>query len=390
MVSERMMVAMESGSWIRKMFEEGARMKAQLGAENVFDFSLGNPDLPPPKELLERLSSSADTAGIHGYMPNSGFVDVREKIAAYLKGIHGFEFSSGDILMTVGASGAINVALKTLLSSNDEVIVITPYFMEYNFYISNFDGVMVPVKCKDDFSLDIDSIAKAITDRTKAIILNCPNNPSGKIYTDEEYANLSKVIGDKDICVISDEPYNTLVFDETPVPSVFKHFKRCFLANSFSKSLSLAGERIGYLAVSPNMPNREQFCAAMVFANRTLGFVNAPSIFQKVAADFIGVSNNRDEYRERSLFLHKELTEIGYECADPKATFYLFPKTPCDDDDRFSSLALNHGIIVVPGAGFGYKGHFRLSLCMPLENIKRSIPHFKALYEECKAERSSI
>ncbi len=383
MVSNSLLTAMESGSWIRKMFEEGARMKARLGVENVFDFSLGNPDLPPPKELLERLAGFADTPGIHGYMPNSGYADVREKVADYLKSLHSLDFTANDILMTVGASGAINVALKTLLSRGDEVIVIAPYFMEYNFYIANFGGVMVPVQCGDNFSLDIDNIKNAITDRTKAIILNCPNNPSGKIYTDEEYAALAGLIGESDICIISDEPYNTLVFDDTPVPSVFKHFKRCFLANSFSKSLSLAGERIGYLALSPNMPGREQFAAAMTFANRTLGFVNAPSIFQKIAADFIGVSNNKDAYRERVTFLYNALTEIGYECAEPKATFYLFPKTPGGDDDRFVELAAKHGIILVPGAGFGLKGFFRLSLCMSLDDIKRSIPHFEALYKEC-------
>ncbi len=384
MVSSKMLDAMQSGSWIRKMFEEGARMKAKLGVENVFDFSLGNPDLPPPKELLDQLGALADSKGIHGYMPNSGFADVRTKVAGYLSGVHGLQFSADDILMTVGASGAINVALKTILSSKDEVIVITPYFMEYRFYIGNFDGVMVPVECKSDFSLDIDNIKNAINDRTKAIILNSPNNPSGKIYSDEEYSKLAALIEDKDICIISDEPYNTLVFDDTPVPSVFKHFKKCFVANSFSKSLSLAGERIGYLAISPNMPNIEQFRAAMTFANRTLGFVNAPSMFQKLAADFIGVSNNRDAYRERSQFLYKALTEIGYECAEPKATFYLFPKTPGGDDDAFAAKAIEHGIILVPGAGFGYGGHFRLSLCMPLEDIKRSVEHFRALYNECK------
>ncbi len=383
MVTEKMTAAMQSGSWVRKMFEEGAKMKAQLGAENVFDYSLGNPDLPPPKALIEKLRDLADTQGIHGYMPNSGFADTRQKVAKYLESLHGLTFTSEEIVMTVGASGAINVALKTIISQGDEVIVIAPYFMEYRFYIDNVGGTMVPVDCGDNFSMDISKISQAITAKTKAIILNCPNNPSGKIYTDTEYAELSKIIGDKDICIISDEPYSTLVFDDTPLPSVFKHFKRCFLADSFSKSLSLAGERVGYLAMSPNMPQKEVFAAALGFANRTLGFVNSPSIFQKLAGDFIGTSNNLEAYKERSNYLYKALTDIGYSCAEPKATFYLFPKSLMSNDTEFAAKAIEHGLIFVPGSGFGCPGYFRLSLCMPIEDIKRSVAKFKALYDEC-------
>ncbi len=384
MVTEKMTAAMQSGSWVRKMFEEGARMKAQLGAENVFDFSLGNPDLPPPADLIEQLRSIADTNGIHGYMPNSGYADTRQKVASYLNKRHGQEFSVNDIVMTVGASGAINIALKTILNPGDEVIVIAPYFMEYRFYIDNFAGVMVPVDCGEKFSIDTAKIAAAITPKTKAIILNCPNNPSGKIYTDAEYASLAELIKDTDIYIISDEPYSTLVFDDTPVPSVFAHFDRCFLADSFSKSLSLAGERVGYLAISPNMPEKDTFTAALAFANRTLGFVNSPAIFQKLAGDFIGTSNNLEAYKERSKLLYDALTEIGYECAEPKATFYLFPKTLLADDTEFANKAISHGLIIVPGSGFGCPGYFRLSLCMPIEDIKRSIDKFKALYDECK------
>ncbi len=385
MITEKMLTLMKGGSWVRKMFEEGAKMKAQLGAENVFDYSLGNPDLPPPKELIEQLKSTADIKGIHGYMPNSGFVDTRQKIAAYLTKEHGLDFTADDLVMTVGASGAINVALKTIISPGDEVIVIAPYFMEYCFYIDNFGGVMVPVECGEDFSIDAGKISAAITEKTKAIIINSPNNPSGKIYTDEDYAALAELINDTEIHIISDEPYRTLIFDDTPLPSVFKHFKRAFLADSFSKSLSLAGERIGYLAISPNMPDKEGYVSALSFANRTLGFVNSPSIFQKLAGDFIGVSNNLAEYKQRVKYLYNALTEIGYECAEPKATFYLFPKSLIADDAEFAKKAISHGLIVVPGSGFGCPGYFRLSLCMPMEDIKRSVEKFKALYDECNA-----
>ncbi len=384
MVTEKLKTSMQSGSWVRKMFEEGAKMKAQLGAENVFDYSLGNPDLPPPQELIDRLREMADAKGIHGYMPNSGHADSRQRIAAYLTTKHGKNFTAEDLVMTVGASGAINIALKTILSPGDEVIVVAPYFMEYRFYIDNFDGVMVPVDCGEDFTIDVNKISAAITPKTKAIILNSPNNPSGKIYTDEEFAALAKLINKTDIFVISDEPYSTLVFDDTILPSIFKHFNKAFLADSFSKSLSLAGERIGYLAISPDMPEKDVFCAALAFANRTLGFVNSPSIFQKLAGEFIGVSNNLDEYRERSNYLYNALTEIGYECNKPRATFYLFPKSLMADDTEFAKKAISHGIIVVPGSGFGCPGYFRLSLCLPMEDIKRSVEKFKALYDECK------
>ncbi len=384
MVTEKLKTSMQNGSWVRKMFEEGAKMKAQLGAENVFDYSLGNPDLPPPPELIDRLRELADNSGIHGYMPNSGHADSRNKIASYLTTKHSKNFTAQDLIMTVGASGAINVALKTIVSPGDEVIVIAPYFMEYRFYIDNFGGVMVPVECKEDFSIDVDKISAAITPKTKAIILNSPNNPSGKIYTDEEYSTLAGLINNTEIFVISDEPYSTLVFDDTVLPSVFKHFKRAFLADSFSKSLSLAGERIGYLAMSPDMPEKEIFSAALAFANRTLGFVNSPSIFQKLAGEFIGVSNNLEEYKKRSNYLYNALTQIGYECEKPRATFYLFPKSLIPNDAEFAAKAISHGLIVVPGSGFGCPGYFRLSLCLPMNDIERSVEKFKALYDEYK------
>lgn len=381
MISQNIGEQMRKGSWIRKMFEEGTRLKKERGNENVFDFSLGNPDLPPPPEVTDAISKLCCVSGIHGYMPNAGFSDVRKKIAAYLFKRHNINFSENDIIMTVGASGAINVTLKSILSVGDEVIVIAPYFMEYRYYIENYKAEMIPVRCSDDFSLSVKDIEAAITPKTRAIIINSPNNPSGKIYSEKEYIELARVIGDREICVISDEPYSKIIFDELQPPSVFKFFKYCVVADSFSKSLSLAGERIGYLAVSPDMPDKSEFLAAAVFSNRILGFVNAPALFQHIAADFIDISPNCEEYKRRSDYMYNALIDIGYSCKKPQGTFYLFPKSPIDDD-KFAAIAIKHGLIVVPGKGFGYPGYFRLSLCMPIDRLKKAVPLFAAVFKE--------
>ncbi len=390
MIKQSMVEAVNKGSVVRKMFEDGIRLKQQLGEENVFDFSLGNPDIDPPQEVIDAIKKQADRPSIHGYMPNPGHLDVRQRVAEYLETVHGVAFSVQDIVLTVGASGAINVALKSLVSHGDEVITVAPFFMEYEFYVANHGAKLVPVMSNEDFSLNVERIAEAINSNTRAIILNSPNNPSGHIYSDSDYAKLAKLIEDKDICIISDEPYAPLIFDDTEQPSIFKHFKKCFLAYSFSKALSLAGERIGYLAISPNMPDLEEFRQVISFANRTLGFVNAPSLFQRVAADFLGASPYKETYAERCKLMYDILTGIGYQCNPPRATFYLFPKSPIADDVKFCEMAIKSGIIVVPGTGFGYPGHFRISLCVTEEKIARSAEKFKELYNYYNAGDDNV
>ncbi len=367
-------------SWIRRMFEEGTRLKRERGAENVFDFTLGNPDVEPPPEVLDTLRRvvAAGRPGSHGYMPNAGYVEARERIAAKLKRETGLDFTAEDVLMTVGSAGACNVILKSILDPGDEVIVLTPRFSEYPFYITNHAGRMVAVETDDSFLPDAGRIAAAITPRTRAIILNTPNNPTGRVYGEEVLQEIDAMLerAGQSIVVISDEPYKELVYDGRRQPEVATFIGPTAICNSWSKSQGISGERIGYLALSPRLPGLADLRRACVFSNRILGFVNAPAIWQWVMVEAADAVVDVAGYQHKRDLLCDGLAAIGYEVTRPEGAFYVFLKTPIADDVEFVRVLAAEGVLGVPGAGFGRGGYIRLSLTIPIQQIERSIPGF--------------
>ena len=375
---------LQRASWIRRMFEEGARLKRERGAENVFDFTLGNPEVEPPQEVLAALRRIVGGArpGAHGYMPNAGFPEVREVIAAQLRAGTGLPFTADDVLMTVGSSGACNVILKSILDPGDEVIVLMPCFSEYPFYVHNHAGRMIPVETGESFLPDIDRISAAITDRTRAIILNTPNNPTGRVYGEDVLRELEAMLRRiaRPVVVISDEPYKRLVFDGRTQPEVASILTHTAICNSWSKSQAISGERIGYLALSPNLPDLVPLRAACTFANRILGFINAPAIWQCVEAEAHQAAVDVGAYQRKRDLLCDGLARIGYEVRKPEGTFYIFMKTPIPDDIAFVRLLAGEGVLGVPGAGFGRAGYMRLSLTAPLEAIEGALPGFARAY----------
>lgn len=391
MVSQQVKENLKNSSGIRAMFEEGLMLKTKYGAENVFDFSLGNPDPPPPARVLDTLKTLAaeNPVGLHAYMSNAGFEDVRQKVAAHINKTDGTSLSSGNIIMTCGAGGGLNVALKALLNPGEEVIVFAPFFVEYKFYIENHGGTMILIHTDTDtFLPDPDALATHITAKTKAVILNSPNNPTGVVYSETTLRALAEVIEQKQrqygtqICVLSDEPYRDIVYDGVTVPNVLRLFPNAMVVYSFSKSLSLPGERIGYIAVNPAIAEIGVLMDALNFANRSLGFVNAPSLFQKVIAESLDVTVDVGIYQERRDLLYNHLTGLGFSCIKPAGAFYLFPKSPLPDTAAFKQKALEHKIILVPGGGFGCPDHFRLAYCVGIETIRNSLPAFTALARE--------
>ena len=376
--------SMERSSWIRKMFEEGTRLKSVHGENNVFDFSLGNPDVEPPEEFFVKLKdlASGRKPGIHGYMPNAGYEDVRKAIAAGLEKKHGTKIKSGNIIMTCGAAGGLNVVMKTILDPGDEVIVPKPYFVEYGFYAGNHNGKLVPVKTNDDFSLNIDNIKKAVTEKTKAVLINSPNNPTGRVYTSGEIEALAGLLksykfAGRTIYLISDEPYREIVYNKISVPWLFDFYSECFVVTSYSKSLSVPGERIGYIALNPSCDDAESIIAGMILCNRIIGFVNAPAFLQRIVSFLGDVKVDVRPYEKRRNILMEGLGSAGYEFARPDGAFYLFCRAPGGDDIRFVQHLQKYNILVVPGAGFDGPGHFRIAYCVPEDMIKRSIPKFK-------------
>ncbi len=386
MFSERIVGSLAGGSAIRAMFEQGNILKKKYGAENVYDFALGNPDPEPPQSVIEDLKKFADEPGIHKYMPNAGYPEVRAKIAAYLEKETGVAFGANNIIMVTGAAAGLSITMDSILNPGDEVVVIAPFFGEYRGYVSNFGGKIVPVpSIPGTFQLDVAAIEKALTDKTKAIILNSPNNPSGAVYTEESLKELNAVLekvqakNGKPIFVVSDEPYVKIVYDGVKVPAISAIFKNSIVVNSFSKSLALPGERIGYVAINPNIEKADVLADAMIFCNRTLGFVNAPGLFQKVVAEHLDDVAGLEAYKERRDALYEVLTETGYECEKPQGAFYLFPKSPIADDVEFCKKAIEHRLVLVSGTGFGYPGYFRLAYCVSMETIKNSRESFRAL-----------
>lgn len=379
-------------SWIRAMFEEGEKLRKLYGPEKVYDFSLGNPDYEPPVEVQQSLEKHvlAKTTGLHRYMNNAGYTDVREKIAGKLAKETGLPLNGSHIIMTCGAAGGLNVVLKSILDPGDEVVVLAPYFVEYHFYIQNHGGQTVVVQTDEEFQPSAEALEKHITAKCKAIIINNPNNPTGVVYSEEKLAQVAELVARKEkefgteILVISDEPYSKIVYDGVKVPSLLNIFKNAVIVNSYSKSLALPGERIGYIAVNPQIADTDLFVNGLVFANRTLGFVNAPSLFQKVIADALDVAVDNEEYTRRRNFLYENLIDLGYSCVKPQGAFYLFPKSLIPDDVEFTKRALKYNLLIVPGTGFNRPGHFRLSYSVTFDTIKNSIPAFKALAAEFK------
>lgn len=389
-ISRKIATYMEQGSWIRKMFEEGARLKAQYGEDRIFDFSIGNPPEEPPEAFLQELRRLAEKPipGMHRYMPNAGFPEVREVVARTIAQESGLPVEAQHVVMTVGAGGALNVALKALLDPDDEVIVLSPFFPEYPVYIDNHGGRTVGVPTTSGFTLDLWALDRAITDRTKAIILNSPHNPTGVVYPEAQIQALGALLRRKgeelrrDIYVISDEPYRKLLYDGTSFPHLFRYVENALIATSHSKDLALPGERIGYLAASPGCADLDRLSKAMVFTNRILGYVNAPALMQLIVARLQKVTIDVNSYQRRRDLLYNHLTAMGFQMVKPQGAFYLFPKAPIEDDIAFVQAASQKHILVTPGTGFGCPGHFRISYAVPEETIEHSLAPWKELARE--------
>ncbi|MEE0698723.1 MAG: pyridoxal phosphate-dependent aminotransferase [Oscillospiraceae bacterium] len=393
MICERMIKLAEGGSAIRAMFEEGKRLAALYGAENVFDFSIGNPYFAPPeavKDAIVDIITNDDPMSVHGYPANAGFPAVREAVAQSLNRRFGTNYNAGNIIMTVGAAGGLNVILRVLCNPGDEVMVISPYFFEYNNYIGNADAkvVVVPAAAENGFLPDLDAIAAAITPKTKAMILNNPNNPTGVIYPADMLKKLGELLEAKGkeygtvIYLISDEPYRELAYDGAEVPWLPNCCKNTIVGYSWSKSLSLPGERIGYLVIPSDIVDAQLIFDAAVVANRMLGFVNAPSLMQLAVARCLDASTDIDAYDANRKLLYNGLHELGYECEYPAGAFYLWVKTPVAEPE-FVALAKKYNLLLVPGASFGCEGYVRLAYCVSGDMIKRSMASFAKLAEEC-------
>ncbi len=384
-VAQKIKGFIDRSSWIREMFEAGIRLRQQVGADKVYDFSLGNPDLEPPEEfnrIMRELIEDKRT-GLHAYMPNAGLPETREKIAAFASGEYGQPFTAGDIIMTVGAGGALNVALKTILDPGDEVIAPRPYFVEYDFYVDNHNGVLKRADTNPDFTLNLDNIKAQFSDKTRAVIINSPNNPTGVVYPEENLVELAKIMEEasrktgRPIYLISDEPYRKIVYDGLTVPSVFKHYRHVICLTSYSKDLSLPGERIGFVAVHPEMPGKALVVAGLILNTRILGFVNAPALLQRAVARLQGVSVDIGIYKRRRDLFVAGLQDAGYELNVPQGAFYLFPKSPLEDDVAFVRELQKENILAVPGSGFAGPGYFRLTYCVAEKVIENSLPGFK-------------
>jgi len=388
LISTTISQQIQKASWIRRMFEEGIRLKAERGAENIFDFTLGNPDPEPPQIIMDTLQKvvSENRKRSHAYMPNAGFPEVRAAMAGRMSKATGLSYTAEHILMTVGAAGAINTLLKAILDPGDEVIVLAPFFGEYLFYIGNHGGAMVVAETKADFSLDLAAIEAALTPRTKAILLNSPNNPTGAIYGEESLRALEDLLSKKapSVLVISDEPYKVITYDGYKQPEVASILTNTVIVNSWSKQWAVPGERIGYIAISPRVEGAKELAAACTFTHRTLGYVNAPAIWQWVAKEIDYACVDITEYQIKVDTLCNALAAYGYTFTKPKGSFYVFPQTPIADDVAFVAMLQDEGVLAVPGTGFGRSGHMRLSLTLPLGDIQRSLTGFEKAIQRAK------
>jgi aspartate aminotransferase len=392
MISEKMKPYVKNNSAIRMMFEEGNRLRAKYGADKVFDFSLGNPSVPAPdsvREAIIELVNTTDPTVLHGYMSNAGFEDVRQTIAESLNRRFDTKFSAKNLIMTVGAASGLNVVLKTILNPGEEVIVFAPYFLEYGAYVRNYDGILVEVSPDTTtFQPNLAEFEQRITPKTRAVIVNTPHNPTGVVYSEETIKKLSAILEAKQkefgtvIYLISDEPYRELAYDGVEVPYLTKYYNNTVVGYSYSKSLSLPGERIGYLVIPDEADGSEELISAATIANRTLGCVNAPSLIQKVVAKCVDAKTDLAAYDKNRQALYNGLKECGFECIKPQGAFYLFVKSPVEDEKAFCEAGKKYNILMVPGSSFACPGYVRLAYCVSYETIVNSLPEFKKLAAE--------
>ena len=389
MISDQMLKLVNGSSAIRAMFEEGKKLAAIYGAENVYDYSLGNPSVEPPLEVKKAIYHILETEEpnlVHGYPNNSGFEDVRQAVAEHLNKKFGTAFSFENIVMTNGAAAALNIIFKCILNPGDEIITFAPFFTEYRNYAANYNATLTVVPANlETFEVNFDEFEKLITPRTRGVLINTPNNPSGVVYSEETIKKIAEVMEKKqtefgtDIYLISDEPYRELVYENIEVPYVSKYYKNTFVAYSFSKSLSLPGERVGYLVANSEMADFEKMMYALNVANRVCGFVNANSLFQRVVPYCLDCKVDIEIYNRNRIDLYNKLTELGFKCVKPVGAFYMFPETPIEDDVAFCNAAKEFNLLLVPGSGFGCKGHMRLSYCVSHDTIINSFPAFEKL-----------
>jgi len=385
LVSEVIKKQMEETGWIRRMFEEGIRLRNIYGDENVYDFSLGNPFIEPPEQLIKAIVELLNNPvpGMHRYMPNNGYEEVREEIAEYLKIHYDLPFTKDHVYMSAGSAGGLNILLKSMLNLGDEVIVPKPYFMEFKYYIESHGGNIKTVNTDEEFQLDMDKIESAITDKTKAILINSPNNPTGVVYKEEKLNELARLLNEKrekgkKIYLICDDAYRKIVFDNIKLPNIFKMYDLVISVTSHSKDLALPGERIGYIAISPKIKEVKSLVTALMFSSRALGFVNAPALFQRVIGKFQENSIDIMDYQKKRDYIYKTITEAGFECVKPQGAFYLFPKSPIKDELKFVKIMQEEErILVVPGRGFGKSGYFRIAYCVPFEKLLKATDGFK-------------
>jgi len=383
MISKKILTMMDSSSFIRKMFETGAKLKKEFGEDNVYDFSLGNPAMDPPENFTQILIEKSKDHHMHRYMPNAGYLDVREKVSEYISSNQKTKITSEDVVMTSGAGGALNTVLKTIINPGDNIITSIPCFMEYKFYCDNHGGELKLVNGKPDFDLDIKAVENAINNKTAAVIINSPNNPSGRIYPEETIINLaltlekkSKEIG-RTIYLISDEPYRKIAYDNIVVPSVMDIYKNSIVCTSYSKDLSIPGERIGWLTVNPDAEDYTNLINGIILCNRILGYVNAPALMQRTVAELQGVSVDISMYAGKRDYLAEKLASFGYRFRLPEGTFYLFIEAPGGDDMEIVEILKKERILVVPGRGFGLPGYFRIAYCVEDSVIEGAMTGFE-------------
>ncbi|QEN09721.1 pyridoxal phosphate-dependent aminotransferase [Oceanispirochaeta crateris] len=382
-VSKKIQEMQASSSFIRKMFETGAALKSEFGAENVYDFSIGNPSALPPAEFTNILLEEAARENMHGYMPNAGYPEVRSQVAAYLTDEQNVKFRPENILMTSGAGGALNVALKTILNPGDKVLASKPCFMEYQFYCDNHGGGLELVDCLPGFDLNIEAFESVIDEKTAAVIVNSPNNPSGKVYSEKKLKELAELLERKSvemgrrIYILCDEPYRKIIYGQVEVPSIPELYPHTMICTSYSKDLSIPGERIGFLAIAPGLEDRDHITSGAVLCNRILGYVNASSLMQRVVGRLQGMAVDVAQYQKKRDLLGQILTDCGFDLELPEGTFYLFPRAPLGDDMMVVNYLQEQNILAVPGRGFGMPGYFRLSYCVNDDMILRSEKAFK-------------